>query len=235
MRWWQRQLKKHFGISAAQVAVRPALPWYWRALQVLALLATGVAMGAWVFAVSLFNPFDVQQVQHHDDVQALQTRTVQLESKLQVSLAAQSNLAKEMAGLQDENMRLKEESAFYKSILSESGASGVPKMHSVKLSKGGRAGEYQYQILLVQSGRHDKMVQGAVQLVLNGTQDGKSFAQHVEPSGQRNGIKVNFKYYQRIEGTFSVPAQTIAQNLQVQYLPTGVSQPALTQTASLPN
>ncbi len=235
MKWWQRQIKKHFSISAAQVAVRPALPWYWRALQVLALLSIGAVIGAWGLTGPVFNPFDAQQVQRREDVQTLQARAVQLESKLQVSMAAQSNLAKEMAGLQDENMRLKEESGFYKSILSETGTSGVPKIHSVKLSKGGHAGDYQYQILLVQSGRHDKMVQGAVQLVLNGTQDGKPFAQHVEPAGQRNGIKVNFKYYQRIEGTFSVPPQTVAQNLQVQYLAAGLSQPALTQTASLPN
>jgi hypothetical protein len=169
------------------------------------------------------------------DAQALQSKVVHFESQLQVANAAQSNLAKEMAGMQDENMRMKEEVAFYKGILTEGGSAGVPRIHSVKLSKGTRAGEYQYQILLVQSGRHDKVVQGGVQLILNGTQDGKPSAQHVEPAGQTRGIKVNFKYYQRIEGAFSLPPQTNAQSLQVQYVALGANQSTLTQTVSLPN
>ena len=87
----------------------------------------------------------------------------------------------------------------------------------------------------MQSGRHDKLVQGGLQLLLNGTQDGKPLAQHVEPAGQQQGIKVSFKYYQRIEGVFNVPPQTSAQALQVQYVATGQTQSMLTQTANLPN
>lgn len=231
MRPWLRALKKHFGITAEHVAVHTEMPWYWRVIQIVLMLAIGYGIAYW----QLLNQRTVPLLLKQEDVQALQTKVVRLESQLQVATAAQSNLAKEMAVMQDENMRLKEDAEFYKSILTEGGTAGVPKIHSIKVSKGGRPGEYQYQILLVQSGRHDKMVQGSVQLILNGAQDGKSMAQHVEPAGQRDGIKVNFKYYQRIEGTFGLPPQMVAQNLQVQYLAMGVLQPTLTQTASLPN
>jgi len=235
MRPWLRTLKQRFGITAPQVAVHTALPWYWRAAWILLMLVLGYGAAYWQFVGRHTHPFDQVAAQKVADVQALQAKVVHLDSQLQVTAAAQSNLAKEMASMQDENMRMKEEVAFYKSILTEGGTTGVPKIHSVKLSKGARAGEYQYQILLVQSGRHDKVVQGGLQLVLNGSQDGRPLAQHVEPAGQQKGIKVNFKYYQRIEGAFNVPPQTSAETLQVQYVAAGQSQSTLTQMANFPN
>ena len=235
MRPWLRALEQHFGITATHVTVRTAMPWYWRIAQILLVLLVGYFAAYWQFVGHDAHPFDMQAAQQHEDVQVMQARMVHLESQLQVSNAAQSNLAKEMASLQDENVRSKEEVAFYKSILTEGATTGVPKIHSVKLSKSARAGEYQYQILLVQSGRHDKLVQGALQLVLNGVQAGKPTTLHVEPAGQQQGIKVNFKYYQRIDGVFNVPAQISAQTLQVQYVALGGTQSTLSQTANLPN
>jgi hypothetical protein len=235
MKWWQRQFKKYFGVTATHVAVRSQLPWYWRALQWVLLILLGFCVAMWVqgrYAVDALQELDPHK---HLDMQTLQVQNVQLESQLKVASAAQSQLAKELATLQDENMHLKEESAFYKSILNESGTGGAPKIHSVQLNKTGRPGEYRYQILLVQSGRHDKMIQGSLRLMLNATQDGKPLQQHVESAAQRDGIKVNFKYYQKIEGVFQVPSQMTAQNLLVQYMTVGSSQPVLTQTASLPN
>lgn len=235
MRRWPWALKRRFGMTAPRVAVRTKLPWYWRATRLLLVFVLGYGVAYWQFSGRFTFPVNKAAAQRLEDAKSLQVKVVHLDSQLQVATAAQSNLAKEMAALQDENMRMKEEVAFYKSILTEGGAAGVPRIHSVKLSKGVRSGEYQYQILLVQSGRHDKAVQGGLQLVLNGTQDGKPMAHHVEPAGQQKGIKVNFKYYQRIEGMFSVPQQTSAQGLQVQYFAMGGTQPTLTQTASLPN
>ncbi|OIQ90179.1 hypothetical protein GALL_279200 [mine drainage metagenome] len=235
MRNWLRMLKRHFGITAPHVAVRAALPWYWELARLLLLLLVGYAVAYWQFVGRHTHPFDKLAEQKLEDVQSMQAKVVHLESQLQVSAAAQGDLTKEMASMQDENMRMKEDVAFYKSILNEGGTIGVPKIYSVKLSKGAHSGEYQYQILLVQSGRHDKLIQGGLQLVLNGTQDGKPMVYRVEPEGQQKVIKVNFKYYQRIEGSFSVPSQEGAQTLQVQYVATGGTQPTLTQTADLPN
>ena len=235
MSQWLRALRRRFGITAPQVRVHPEIAWYWRAVLLLLVFAGGYALAYWQFAGRNLLPLDRLAAQKLEDVQALQTRTVQLERQLQVANAAQGNLAKEMAAMQDEDMRLKEDVAFYKSILTEGGTAGVPKIHSIKLNKGARAGEYQYQILLVQSGRHDKVVQGTLQLVLNGTLSGKPLMQNVESSGQQKVAKVNFKYYQRINGVFSVPAQADVKNVQVQYIAQGGKVPALSQIVSLPH
>lgn len=233
MRRVSRALKGRFGITAPRVAVRSEAPWYARAVYLLILFSIGYAV-AYLQLVGRY-PWDTAEAQAQENPQVLQTRIVQLERQLQVERAAQANLAKEMASMQDEGMRLKEDVAFYKSILAEGETPGVLKIHSVKLNRGVRPGEYQYQILLVQSGRHDKAVQGRLQLALNAIQEGSPRILQVDAGEQQKGIKVNFKYYQRIEGTFNVPQQLTAQSLQVQYVaPTG-TQPALTQTINLPS
>ena len=235
MRYWLRRVKRRSGIAAPRVKVRRHRPWYWRTARILLMLGVGYGAAYWQFVGRHAVPPDSPAARKIEDVQALQAKVAHLESQLQVSMAAQGTLAREMAVMQDENVRMKEDAAFYKSILSESGTAGVPRIHSFKLSKGAHPGEYQYQVLLVQSGRHDKMSQGVLQLMLIGTQDGKPVTQHVEPEGQSRGIKINFKYYQRIEGGFNVPAKTVAQSLQANYVEAGGKQSILSQTASFPN
>ncbi len=235
MRKRLRELQRRFGIMAPQVAVRAALPWYWSLAGVLLVLVLGYGLAYWQFVGRHALPLDQLAAKKWEDMQSLQVKVVHLESQLQVANAAQSNLAKEMAAMQDESIRMKEEVTFYKNIMIEGGTTGVPKIYSVKLSHGAHAGEYQYQILLVQSGRHDKLVQGSLELVLNDVQDGKPTARHVEPPGQQSGIKVNFKYYQRIEGFFTALPHSGSQTLQVQYIAAGGKQSTLTQAADLPN
>ena len=222
-----RTLRRHFGITAQHVAVRSELPWYWKSVVWLILLGVGYGIGYLQFADadarSLASTISRLDQENH----ALQARLVHAERQTQVDRAAQANLAKEMTLLQDEDMRLKEEIAFYKSILAENSSSGVAKLHSVKLSKGTRSGDYQYRILLVQSGRHDKNVQGNLRLSINGKQ-------LAETVGPEKGIKINFKYYQRIEGSFTLADDLSGKVLQVQFFETGNSQPKLTQNISLP-
>jgi hypothetical protein len=137
--------------------------------------------------------------------------------------------------LQEENVRLKEDVTFYKSILEESAGVAVVKLHSFKVSRGARASEYQYRLLLIQSGKHDRNVQGSLQLTVIGTQDGKPATQVVLGGKSPSGGKVNFKYYQPLEGSFTLPAQMTAESLQAKFFQIGSAEPKLTQVVSLTN
>lgn len=222
-----RALRRHFGITAQHVAVRSDLPWYWKSFLWLILFGIGYAIGYWQFADADARSLASGISRLEQENRALQAKLVHAERQSQVDRAAQENLAKEMTALQDDDMQLKEEIAFYKSILAENSTSGVAKLHSVKLSKGTRNGEYQYRILLVQSGRHDKNVQGSLRLSMNGEQ-------LPETTGNDKGIKINFKYYQRVEGSFTLTGANPGKSLQVQFFETGNSQPKLTQNVGLP-
>jgi hypothetical protein len=90
-------------------------------------------------------------------------------------------------------------------------------------------------LLLIQSGKHDKNVQGTLQLSVIGTQDGKSVSHIVLGGKLQQGGKVNFKYYQPLEGRFSVPTQISAHSLEAKFFQAGSSEPKLTQVVTLTN
>lgn len=230
MRAFVRTLKRHFGISAEHVAVKPEHAWYWRLLFAAVLILLGYGMAYWQLTGGGRGANIQQTIQEN---QTLQTRIVQTERQLQVERAAQSNLAKELVSLQDEGMQLKEDVAFYKSILNEYPGESQVKLYSFKLSKSGEQGKYDYRILLLQSGRHEKMVQGRLNLSLIATQSGKPVVVPVAESAAQP-IKINFKYYQRVEGSFSIPADASGQAVEASFVELGANQPKITQRVDLP-
>lgn len=231
----QRGIKRHFGPTAAQVAVRPRLPWYWGAVLPLALLLLGYVVGYWQFAAGDLNTLSAQVQQLTLENQSLQAKIVHNERQLQVEQAAQANLAKELAALQEEDMRIKEDVEFYKSILKVTpGAAGELKLHSFKLTKGASANQYNYNIMLMQSGRHDKLIQGQLNLVLSGNRAGQPVIVPVGGTQTPEGIKINFKYYQRVEGSFVIPDDVVGQALEARFVATGATQPYITKKIDLP-
>ncbi len=231
MRRAKRWIKRHFGPAAPHVAVRPEIAWYWRAFWVFFLIVAGFSTGYWRYGRGSAATLRDQLAALEQENKQLRTQAIHVERQQQVNTVAQSDLTKDLTGLQEENVRLKEDVAFYKSILEESSGIAVVKLHSFKVTPGTRPGEFQYRLLLIQSGKHDKNVQGNLQLTVAGLQDGKRVSQVVS---QHNG-KVNFKYYQPMEGSFSVPGGVAAQELQAKFFQAGSNEPKLTQTVLLAN
>ena len=186
MRRQLRRMKRPFGAAASTVAVRPAVPWYWRVAMVLLLVFVGYIVSYWQFVMGGFASPANKLQQLEQENQSLQAKAVYSERQLQVEHAAQISLAKELVALQDEDV------AFYKSILAESDGTGVLKFHSFKLAKSARADQYEYHILLVQSGRHDKTVQGNLKLNLSGLQNGKPVTVALGANNGAPALKVNF-------------------------------------------
>jgi len=51
--------------------------------------------------------------------ESLQTQLIEAQRDLQVELSANKNLAKELASVQDENLKIKEDLVFYKNMLNK--------------------------------------------------------------------------------------------------------------------
>jgi hypothetical protein len=231
-----RGLKRHFGVSAKHVLVRSQRPWYWRPLVMGLLILSGYLIGYWQFAGGEFGSLISNLERMARENQSMQAKIVQGERQLQVERAAQNTLAKELAGLQDEDMHLKEDVAFYRSILNENPGASELKFHSFKLSKGAQENQYDYHILLVQSGRHDKIVQGNLKLILGAMQAGKPVTLPLdEGTSSARAIQINFKYYQRIDGSFIVPSNTNGRVVEASFIATGANQPKISQRVDLPS
>lgn len=231
----RRRLKRHFGVSAKHVLVRSQRPWYWRPLVMGLLILSGYMIGYWQFAGGEFGSLLSNLERMARENQSMQAKIVQGERQLQVERAAQNTLAKELAGLQDEDMRLKEDVAFYRSILNENPGASELKFHSFKLSKGALDNQYDYHILLVQSGRHDKIVQGNLKLTLGAMQAGKPVTLPLDDGTSARAIQINFKYYQRIDGSFIVPSNTTGHAVEASFIATGANQPKISQRVDLPS
>jgi uncharacterized protein HemX len=110
----RRRIRRHFGLTAKQVAVRSKRPWYfqWGITALYVVLGYGIAY--WQFA----GAEDVHQKLRQTALenQSLHTKIIQVERQLQIEQAAQTNLTQELNKVQDENMHIKQDLVFYKNM-----------------------------------------------------------------------------------------------------------------------
>jgi hypothetical protein len=112
----RRKIRRHFGLTAKQVAVRSRRPWYFQWCIAALLLAAGYVIAYWQFTGG-GESLRAQLVKTTNEIQSLQTKVIRMGRQVQIEQAAQSNLAKELDIIQDENIRLKEDLLFYKNML----------------------------------------------------------------------------------------------------------------------
>ena len=110
----RRKIRRHFGLTAKQVAVRSQRPWYFQMVLALMFMTIGFVAAYWLFHE---NDQAQQQLQQKTlETKDLITKLVGAQRELQIELAT-NNLAKEFASVQDENLKIKEDLFFYKNML----------------------------------------------------------------------------------------------------------------------
>jgi hypothetical protein len=115
-----RRIKRHFGATARRVAVRSQRPWYWQWLVIAGLLLLGYFVAYWQLTGGKNGMNLRDQVEQlAKENAAYEAKVIYSERQLQVEQATQINLNKVLTSVQDENMKLKEEIAFYKNMLKE--------------------------------------------------------------------------------------------------------------------
>ena len=111
----RRRIRRHFGLTAKQMAVRSKRPWYLQWSITGLYIALGYLLAYWQFSSDREVYQKLQQATLEN--QSLHTKVIQVERQLQIEQAAQTNLAKELDAVQDENMHIKEDLLFYKNML----------------------------------------------------------------------------------------------------------------------
>lgn len=111
----RRRIRRHFGLTAKQVAVRSKRPWYFQSGISIALIVIGYAAAYWQYVGGDDIYQKLQQVTLEN--QALQTKIIQVERQLQIERSAQTNLTKELNVVQDENMHIKQDLVFYQNMM----------------------------------------------------------------------------------------------------------------------
>jgi hypothetical protein len=96
-------------------------------------------------------------------------------------------------------------------------------------------GEYRYRLLLVRTGKQGGEFQGRLQFVINLVQDEQRvvLTLPLENDTSNREYQLNFKSFQRIEGTFKVSPDAVVRSLQVRVFENGSNAPRLTHTVNV--
>jgi len=244
-----RALQRKFGISAPRVSVHPHVPWYWRWLGIIVVgaLVAGLGWATYDFGMTFagFRQGEAtralaglnEEIKRRDaELAELRSKVATAEQQLQIERATYGDVSKQMKSLIDENAALREDLAFFQSLIpAGTKEEAAVSINRVRVQPESVPGEYRYRLVLVQTGQRVKEFQGNVQLVLNVEQNERKFVMMFPSDANRNAkeYQVNFKFFQRVEGTFKVPSGAVVKTMQVRVFENGANAPKLTQIVSV--
>ena len=241
-------LKRRFGITARRVAVRTHVPWYWRALAIVAFgaLVVGVGWMTYEYGMELagFRQGEAarelarlrQDVRERDEKLAqLQASVAAADRQLQIERATFGDLERQVKSLSAENAALREDLAFFQSLMSAESKSASLTVNRFRVRREAAPGEYRYRLLLVQTGQRVSEFKGKLQFVLNLEQANREFVVMLPPENETKvkDYELSFKFFQRVEGTFKVSPDAVLKSMQVRVYENGATQPKLTKDASV--
>lgn len=235
-----RRLRQRFGINAPRLAIRTHVPWYWRALSVIAIVSVSLALAAWIYdAGRQIAGYHVNE--STDEIRSLRNHVMELdaeltklrslagtgESSLQMERATQRQLAGQVKALEAENAALREDLAFFEGLMpgGDMIEDAPVRIDRLRIESLGSDGEYRYRLLVVNNGgRQAKDLKGSLQLLVKVLHEGKDAMITVPSSagGDSQQFRFEIKHFHRLEGVFSVPQRARVVSVEARLLQDGV-------------
>ena len=248
MRGLGRRLRSSFGIGSGRMAIRSQHAWYWRwTLNILMMAAVGAVVWWLVQNSYRITGFDMEEVKHQistlteenrvmkRDLEGARTTAAERNRQLQIEKAAQGELARSVAQLQDENAALKEDLGFLRNIMSSGATPEGLGLSNLKIERDGKPNEFRYRMLLTQGGQRKQDFKGKVQIVARVAKDGNvGSVTFPDPSAGESAGSFEFRFYQKIEGRFVIPDGTTLKSADVRVLALPGGQVKLSRTISQP-
>ena len=247
MRGIGRRLRSHFGIGSSRMAIRAQAAWYWRWLLNVLMMAV-VAGAVWWIVVNSYriagksvdevqqriNTLSEENAALKQEVTASRASLVERDRQLQIEKAAQTELARTVAQLQEENSGLKDDLAFLRKLMSSGATPEGIVLSDVQINPDGTANGYRYRILLTQGGQRKQDFRGKVQIVAHVAQNGQAATiTYPEPSAGAaadTAGAVDFRFYQKVEGRFAIPEGSTLKSADVRVLAMPGGQVKLSRT-----
>jgi hypothetical protein len=241
-------LRRRFGVAAPQLRVRTQ--WSWKVKATLG--AVFLVVFGWLYysgfdAGRIFAGFNVGKVEEErkkmiSDIAALREENerlkkerIDLTNASQIAVGAKDVLSKQLKDLQEENTRLKEETSFFEKLLGKN-AAGKNGLAIQRLQAEREAPDlYRFRALVVQ-GTAENAFKGKMQITaqLIGANDKRITINLPEEQPELQPmLTLDFKAYQRVEGTFKVPANAQLKTLNVRVTPTGSKEAKVQQSLQL--
>ena len=226
-------LRRH-SISAPKLTIKNDLSWPLKVAFFGVVLGLGGATAMWAydlgrsFAGFGSGPSSKQVAEFQQKIEQLTNErdrfssTVNAaESQLNIELSAQKQLAAQVRSLELENSKLKEDLAFFESLLPADTGSGI----SIRRLKAEliAPNQLRYRLLIMQGRKGGRDFVGDLQFAVTVEQAGKS-VMIVFPqgnAGEADKLKLSFKHYQRVEGVLTWPDDALVKTIQARVLEKG--------------
>ena len=249
MRGLGRRIRSNFGIGSSRMAIRTQLPWYWRWLANLLVIATVAGLVWWIvqnsYRVTGFNAdeararLDVLERENQamkSEIDLARTSLTERDRQLQIEKASQTALARSVAQLQEENASLKEDLGFLRRLMSSGATPEGVGVSDLKVEREGSSNEYRYRMLLTQGGQRRQDFRGRVQLVArvaqgNATTTTVTFP---DPALPETTGSFEFRFYHKVEGRFRIPEGGTLKSVDVRVLAVPGGQVKLSRTINFP-
>ncbi|HZR36622.1 MAG TPA: DUF6776 family protein [Nevskia sp.] len=143
--------------------------------------------------------------------QQLKDQAAYLNRSQQIDDSACTTVKQSLATLQAESADLREQLAFYRGIVSPAESQAGVRVFEFKVygpkDKQLQPGNYRYDLVLIQSVRHDKRVDGELAISFEGFRGGAKQTlklADLATDGNRN-LVFSFKYFEEFSGSFRFP------------------------------
>lgn len=230
-----RRLRRRFGITAPQVAVRVHVPWYLRVISIVVLTALLLALAGWVYDTGrLMAGFDQSETKDlrqanaalEEEVVRLRSLLTTSQSSLQIEQATQRLLSEKNSTLVDENARLREELAVFERLTKLEGkAEGDISLDRLSVRPDAAPGRYRFSFLIALQGpRRGKETQLSLQIIASPRAPNAgakmSFPRRNDPDAAQ--YEIALRNFRRVEGKFEVPADFAVGAVEVRIFEAGV-------------
>jgi len=161
-----------------------------------------------------------QQKTRLEQLYQQQTKQVErihtLEVELAVEQLASQNAQMTLKKMSSDHYQVKKELAFYEKVMApEKEANGLV-IDNVKITASQSANHYNFQVILVQQQLKKRYAKGYVDLVVIGSMANKPSQLKLSTisSITKKELTFSFRYFQIIEGSFTLPEKFIAEKIQ---------------------
>ena len=166
---------------------------------------------------------------------SLREKVARLERRHQVDTEAYHEVDLEMRRIQDQILALREEVMFYRRIMSADRGRGL-SIQTLAIKPEGAGERYHFELVLTRAINNDRVAEGSVALTISGERGGRpaelSHASVIESGEGR--LEFRFKYFQRLEGLFSLPPDFVPRRVFVKVDAKGGKQARVEQSFEWP-
>jgi hypothetical protein len=168
-----------------------------------------------------------------DDVRRLEEQVAYVERSQQIDTEACNDVRESLTDLQAETSDLREQLAFYRGIVAPEQSRAGVRVYEFKLRPGAEPGRYTYELVLIQSVRHDKRVAGRIQLELLGTRGGAEVRlpwRELASGDPEPNLVFSLKYFEEFAGEIAVPRGFEPDRVLVTLMPDGSGSPRVDES-----